>query len=44
VLSIAAGIRGVSFDPVFILGGAAWGIAFPLGTALAAAYFRRLDR
>jgi hypothetical protein len=45
VLSIAAGIRGVSFsDPIFILGGAAWGIAFPLGTALAAAYFRRLNR
>lgn len=42
VLSLAAGVRGVSFtDPVFILGGAAWGIAFPLGTALAALYFQR---
>ncbi len=42
VLSLLAGVRGTYLaDPIFIAGGALWGVALPLAGLLCAVYFRR---
>lgn len=42
ILSLVAGVRGMNYaDPVFIAGGALWGIALPAGAIFCAVLFRR---